>query len=367
MESVLDLPHKLGGAELVVTPYYDFLQPTQTLAAQDSGAESQEMSERDSEDLSDMQVQGSLPNAEEAPGQPSSMSTPPDLAMEAQMEEEVEETLSDVIPVGDKMKLAVFELSSFQQATERSHPGVAVQIRDTAIQVTASDRQTLDLAGRSVREFVDKMAEVDFAVEPEKAELFASRDVKERLLQALIETGSAPAMYTVSDGRVAVTSLCRDSAGRACSFLQAQLSSFSLAVEPQHESIFYCREWLEFLRALGFSSVRVSEQGGSVDVWTLKGMEDEVQAAILTFISTPIERETIVPMEPGVLKYIQTYQHELLVEMDQVSIFPLEGPDLCGLKVYSPFLIALFPFDIQKSRIFIVVMTITTGYIETTA
>ena len=38
-------------------------------------------------------------------------------------------------------------------------------------------------------------------------------------------------------------------------------------------------------------------------------------------------------MDPGMLKYMQIHCHQLLVDMDQVSIFPLEAEDASGLKV----------------------------------
>ncbi|TKS88974.1 Poly [ADP-ribose] polymerase 10 [Collichthys lucidus] len=64
-------------------------------------------------------------------------------------------------------------------------------------------------------------------------------------------------------------------------------------------------------------------------------MESEKQAAILEFLSTPIERETVISMVPDMLKYIQIHCHQLLADMDQVSIFPLEAEDVCGLKIHG--------------------------------
>uniref|UniRef100_A0A3B4WJ74 Poly [ADP-ribose] polymerase n=1 Tax=Seriola lalandi dorsalis TaxID=1841481 RepID=A0A3B4WJ74_SERLL len=178
------------------------------------------------------------------------------------------------------------------------------------------------------------MSETHFTLEPEKAQFLARKDVKERLQQTMNQTGS-PSMYSVSDSKVAVTSLSQNSAQQACSFLKSQLSHFSVPLDAQYEGMLYCREWSEFLRALGFCSVKVSERGGNIDVLTLKGMESEKQTAILQFLTTPIERETVISMEPGMLKYIQIHCHQLLADMDQVSIFPLEAEDVCGLKIHG--------------------------------
>ncbi|KAJ4918143.1 hypothetical protein JOQ06_024736 [Pogonophryne albipinna] len=79
----------------------------------------------------------------------------------------------------------------------------------------------------------------------------------------------------------------------------------------------------------------VSEREGNIDAFTLKGMESEKQTAIMGFLTTPIERETVIPMEPGMLKYIQIHRHQLMADMNQVSIFPLEAEDVCGLKIHG--------------------------------
>uniref|UniRef100_A0A3B3UZM4 Poly [ADP-ribose] polymerase n=1 Tax=Poecilia latipinna TaxID=48699 RepID=A0A3B3UZM4_9TELE len=109
--------------------------------------------------------------------------------------------------------------------------------------------------------------------------------------------------------------------------------SQDVPLESEQEALLCCREWSDFLQTLGYMSTKSSERPGSVDILTLKGMENDKQAAIMQFLTTPIEREALLTMEPGMLKYIQIHCHQLLADMDQVSIFPLEGEENCGLKV----------------------------------
>ncbi|XP_068432482.1 protein mono-ADP-ribosyltransferase PARP10 [Clinocottus analis] len=359
---VLDHPHKLDGADLVVKPYFDFLLPTERLTSRDSGIGSQDMTERNSEDI---QMQTSTPMVVHADSQSSSqMASQPPAAREAGaaaaaavveeeeedddeeeeaaaaeevMEEqtEVESTISSQIPVADPVKLALFQLSTFRRDTENSHPNLTIQIKDNDVHIAGMDRQEVELVKRTVLDFFGKMAEARFTLEPEEAQLLARKDVKEHLLQTVTQAVS-PAMYTVSLCNVVVTSLSRDSANQACSFLKSQLCRVGIPVDSKYECMLYCREWSEFLQALGFSSVKVSPQGGNIDVFTLKGMEAEKEAAIVQFLMTPIERETVISMEPGKLKYIQIHCHQLLADMDQVSIFPLEAEDVCGLKIQGP-------------------------------
>lgn len=328
---VLDHPHKLEGVDLVVRPYFDFLQPTQT--PQDSRCGSQDMT--DSEGLSD--VQTSPTDVDVNNTSSSHLTLEPHAVPSLETSQEVTEdqlddkdVLSEHIAITDPVKLSLFQLGTFQQETENSHTNVTIQIKDSGLHVAATNRQTFERIKQSILEYFGQMAETDFTLEPEEAEFLKRKDVKERLEQSLNHT---PAVYTVLDSNVVVTAPSQKSANQACSFLKLQLGRFSIPVDSQHESMLYCREWSEFLQALSFSSVKVSERGENIDVLTLKGMESEKQAAILKFLSTPIERETVISMEPGMLKYIQTHCHQLLADMTEVSIFPLESDDVCGLKV----------------------------------
>lgn len=299
------------------------------------------MNETISEDLSDMQMQTSPPMLVRANSQPYSQTALEPLAaretveaaeevMEAQTEDEV--ALPSHIAIADVGKLALFELSTFQRDIEKAHPNITIQIKDNGVHVAGTNRQTFEQIEHSILDYFGKMTETSFTLEPEKAEFFARKDVKQRLIQTLNQTGT-PAVYTVSDCNIVVTSLSQNSAKQACSFLKSQLGHVSVPVDTEYEGIFYCREWSEFLKTLSFSSAKVPERGGNIDLLTLKGMENEKQAAILEFLTTPIERETVISMVPDMLKYIQIHCHQLLADMDQVSIFPLEAGDVCGLKV----------------------------------
>ncbi|XP_056254673.1 protein mono-ADP-ribosyltransferase PARP10 [Seriola aureovittata] len=341
---VLELQHKLDGADLLVKPYFDFLQPTESATSQNSASGSRDMTERNSEDLSDIQMQTAPPMVVTASSPSGSQPTSEPLAAHEAAEEAAEEvmenhtedaeTLSSHIPIADPVKLALFQLCPLPQNIEKTDPDITVQIKEDGVHVVGPGGQKMEQIKQTVSDFLGNMSETHFTLEPEKAQFLARKDVKERLQQTMNQTGS-PSMYSVSDSKVAVTSLSQNSAQQACSFLKSQLSHFSVPLDAQYEGMLYCREWSEFLRALGFCSVKVSERGGNIDVLTLKGMESEKQTAILQFLTTPIERETVISMEPGMLKYIQIHCHQLLADMDQVSIFPLEAEDVCGLKIHG--------------------------------
>lgn len=343
VDPVLDHSHKLDDSELLVKPYFDFLHPAERVPSPNSEIGSKDMTESNSADMSDIQMQ-TLPPIEASANSHTDLfqTTLEPLATPEVVEEVADEVMEDQtediatpsshIAITDPAKLALFQPSTLLQDIEKAHPDFTIQIRDDGVHVAGLDTQILEQIRHTILDFFANVAEIQFTLKPEEAQLLSRKDVKERLFQTMNQSG-LPAVYTVSDCNVAVSSLSQNFANQACSFLKSQLCHFSIPVDKEYECMLYCREWSEFLQALGFSSV--SEQGGNIDVLTLKGMESEKQTAILKFLTTPIERETVISMEPGMLKYIQIHCHQLLAEMDQVSIFPLEAEDVCGLKIHG--------------------------------
>lgn len=353
MDAVLALSHKLEGAELTVKPYFDFLVPVESKTLQE--AETSQDTTENSEEVNDTEMQTSPPMAASSSNHPPSemalepVAAPPPLPtkveeveVEEVKEEEAEEVMEDQsddsytitchIALTDPGKHALFQHSTIQKDIKNTNPNVIIQTKDDGVYIEGPDRAQAEQVKQTIMDFLCNIAEAHFTLELEKAQFLARKDVKERLLQAMTQSGSST-LYTVSDSNITVTSLAQDSAKKACSFLKSQVCYFSMLADQENECMLYCREWSEFLQTLSFCSVKVSERGGNIDVWTLTGMENEKQAAIMQFLTTPIERETVISMEPGVLKYIQIHCHQLLADMDQVSIFPLEAEDNCGLKV----------------------------------
>lgn len=344
MDAVLARPHKVNDSELLVKAYFDFLQP----AAQDAVPESQDVTEKSSGEVDNVEMQASsLP----AVAEPSSPATTPDggqsssqaasappaasaVVEEVVMEDQTEEieTLSCQIAITDPVKVGWYQRSSIQEDVQKAHPAFSIQMKDSGVYVSGPNKLELEQIKDKISSFLGSIAETHFTVSPEVAQFLERKDVKNQLLQAMTQR-RLHSLYSVSDSTVSVTSLTRNAADQAGSLLKSQVCHFSVPLESEQEGLLCCREWSDFLRALGFTSAKASERGGSLDVLTLKGMEADKQAAILQFLTTPIEREAVLAMEPGVLKYVQIHCHQLLADMDQVSIFPLEAEENCGLKV----------------------------------
>ncbi|KAM9385070.1 protein mono-ADP-ribosyltransferase PARP10 isoform 2-T2 [Pholidichthys leucotaenia] len=342
VDHVLGRSHRLDGADLVVNAYFEQLQPKQSSPLENSEPDSKHL-KLNSADLDDVQMHSSpvvmVSSISHATSQPASE---PLVALDLgeDVEVEVMDDQSDdagppltYIPITDPVSQALFQHSTYEQDIKKTYPDVTIQIKDDGFYIEGADRTQVEQVKCTISDFLRNVAEVRFTLKPEEAQFLARKDVKERLLGTLSQTSSTT-VYAVSHSDVTVMSVSQKSADQACNFLKSQLCQFTMPVDGDNECMLYIREWTEFSQALSFCLV--SHQGGNIDVLTLKGMENEKQTAILEFLTTPIERETVISMEPGMLKYIQTHCHQLLADMDQVSIFPLEDEDVCGLKIHGP-------------------------------
>ncbi|XP_041932196.1 protein mono-ADP-ribosyltransferase PARP10 isoform X1 [Alosa sapidissima] len=234
--------------------------------------------------------------------------------------------VSSSIAVSDPVKLSLLEKSCRLQELQTAHFSSKLSITKDGVSISAPDQLGVDKLKSSVLEFLGGIAQSPLPLEPHKAEFLAREDVKARLLQTLKDQGLL-STYTVTDGAVSVTSLSLSMANGSCQLIKSQISEFSIPVQRDYECNLYCQEWSTFLQALSFCSARVTDGGAKITVINLTGMEDETQTKIIQFLSTPIQRETVISMEPGRLKYLQIHCEQLLADMDQVTLFPLETGD----------------------------------------
>ncbi|XP_061597665.1 protein mono-ADP-ribosyltransferase PARP10-like, partial [Cololabis saira] len=245
-----------------------------------------------------------------------------------------------LVPVPDPGPRALVQSGSFQSLVLAGRPGCSVRASEDGVSVTGPDRREVEQLEQKVLDLLGAAVEARFPVEPDRAHFLLREDVRARLLEAVGGAAPDPAVFTVSDGDVVVTALTRDSADRAWAVLQDQVSGFQVLVDGGEPCMLHCREWTRFHQALPLTRVEVGDRVEvqvqvqvQVQVLTLKGLEQDRRASILKFLATPLQRETVVAMAPGVLKYLQIHQHQLLADMDQVTMDPLEGGGVSGLKV----------------------------------
>ncbi|XP_041759193.1 protein mono-ADP-ribosyltransferase PARP10 [Coregonus clupeaformis] len=349
VERVLNQSHKMEETDLTVSPYFSFLQSedssssplTSPLTSLNGTSDSSTTNTQQTVSGGQSQT-GSLPAAStsdcsQSSHQATSEPLVPTLSHAAAAQGGMDdltstpEPMSSHISVPDPVKLTLLQLSPLPQSLQLAHQGCSIQIREDGVHMAGPDRLVLEQLKNAVLEFLGGVTQAHLTFDPEKAHFLAKQEVKDRLLQTLKEKG-LPSMYTVSDCVIVVTSLSLSLVSQACSMLKTLLSDFSIPVDREYECMLYAQEWTSFLQSLGLCSAKVSERG-QIDVLTLRGLEEEKQAKIVEFLSTPIETEAIISMEPGMLKYIQTHRHQLLADMNQVSIFPLDAHDICGLRI----------------------------------
>ncbi|XP_056154745.1 protein mono-ADP-ribosyltransferase PARP10 [Lampris incognitus] len=345
VDHVLNRPHKLMDAELKVEPYAAFVQSIESPASQNSENGFQDGdTDNNPQNLTRLQERSSSPTAVPVNSQATNH-TASDSAIgpvaAAEVAEEVMEDLTDGaemlsnhIAVPDQVKLSLFQISSLHLDIQKSHPNIKIHTKDNGVDITGPDKVEIDQLQDTILEFLSGIAEIQLTLDLEKSQFLENADVKERLVGTMNEIG-LPAVYSVTDSVVVLSSPSLNLANQASVFLQSQLCTFNITVDKEYECMLYSNEWSGFIQSLRLCTVRVSERGGELSVLTLKGLENEKQTQILKFLSTPIERETVISMEPGMLKYMQIHCHQLLADMDQVSIFPIEEDKACGLRIHG--------------------------------
>ncbi|XP_028316888.1 protein mono-ADP-ribosyltransferase PARP10 isoform X1 [Gouania willdenowi] len=341
VDCILDMSHKLEGVDLLVKPYFGFLLPKQLPTSEQCEKEIQDDTVMNSVHPNDFQTEVSHSTE-------TSYCARDQKAVEVLGAfEVVDEVTQDIIEetvdtdaqqshnaITNPAEQSLDPCCTVQQDLKEVSLNIAIKIKDNGVHSTQSEQKTVKQLANIPPDFVENMVSVILNVKPEMLHFLTQTDVKEWFIENMDQSCS-PTTYTVLDSSLVVTAPSKDAAQQACWFLDSQACHFSVPVEAECQYILYCSEWTEFLHTLSCCSVTVSEQGENLLIWTLKEKENENQAAIQNFLTMPIEREMVIPMEPGMLKYIQTHCHQLLADMAQVSIFPLEGDYVHGLKIHG--------------------------------
>ncbi|KAJ8273298.1 hypothetical protein GJAV_G00099970 [Gymnothorax javanicus] len=256
-------------------------------------------------------------------------------------------SFSGLISLPDPMKLSLFKSSLFFQDLQKSHPCFDVRITDSTVEIAGPCQLGVEQLKSQILEYFSQIAQARLTVDEETARLLVRNEVQDRLMEHL-KLQNLPCSYTVSDCMVTITSSLK-LVKEASELIKSLVCEFDIPVIPKYECMLYSQEFVGFLDTLGFCSV--TNQGNKIKVVTLAGMENEKQERIVEFLSTPIQVETVITMEPGMLKYIQIHCHQLLADMEQVSIFPLESKDVTGFRLHGNATACHFGEEILQSLV----------------
>lgn len=360
MDNVLQKSHNLEGSDLIVKPYFDFLQVVtdQTpVRVQNGQGTSLDVTHQDKTKIFPVLNQSptvSNPtmatNLEKSAG-PTNITTnlvvnlfsrsaeparvaarstdvepmdidPMDLDLPRQKE------CVSFISVPDKAIHQLIGLSNLPENLTKAHPNFDIRLIQDGVQIKGPDLIEVERLKNKVLEFLSGVTQSHLTYDKLKADFLGREDVKNKLHLSLNALAST---YRVSDCTVTLTSSSQRAVNEVRDLIESHISEFTVPLAREYESVVFTEECSDFLGSLDFCCARVSDTCEVITAVTLKGMEKEKQEKIVQFLSTPIQKECILAMEPGMLTFLQLHYQDLLADMGQVMILPLETGD--GLSV----------------------------------
>lgn len=342
MDSVLQKPHKLEQRDLIVKPYYSFLHSeegaseTSLQNGTGQGVDDQvsAVSPASSTHSDLLSGASSLSHSKEnlTPGlqvTPQHANLPANTPQVVQPPPEQQPCVCHV-SVPDPAKRDLLALSDLPDKLKKSHPGYEIRVTQNSVEVKGPARDQAEKLKSKLLEFLSGVSQVHVPVSALKADFLQRQDVRDKLTDELKFQG-LPCTYAVTGGVLKVSSASMQMVTRASEVIKGAVSEFVLPVDPEYEYMINSEEWKTFLLTQDPSSVEASSQGNAVSVVTLKDMEQEVKDNIVRFLSTPIQKEIVISMQPAMLTYVQLHHQQLLMDMAEAIIFPLDTGD--GLSV----------------------------------
>ncbi|XP_016086804.1 poly [ADP-ribose] polymerase 10-like [Sinocyclocheilus grahami] len=324
VDCVLQKSHHLEGTDLVVEPYFDFLHDRSSVSAQDE--QGTLVDGNQSQTVSPQSPSASVPEASIRLGHDAATSLVSTTA--SAPEPSIQKECVSFVSVLDATKHHLLSLSNLLETFKKDHPKFDVSLLKDGVQVKGPDQIEVERLKNEVLQFLTGVVEDHLTHDKLKAEFLGREDVKKRLNLSL---KSVPSTYSVSGCTVTVTSTSRSAVRQARDLIESQISEFTVPIAKECESVLCSQEWSDFLASLDFCSAKLSDAGGAITALTLTGMEKDNQEQMVVFLSTPHQKEIVLSMEPGMLKFLQLHHQGLLADMGEVILFPLETGD--GLSI----------------------------------
>ncbi|MCI4391759.1 hypothetical protein PGIGA_G00138000 [Pangasianodon gigas] len=344
VNSVLQKPHKLEETDLIVKPYYSFLHSdegasqTSLQNGTDQGVDDQVGAVSPPNDTHSDLISGASSSSSSSSHSQEAAAPKPDLQVTPEPVN-ISKNTSQVlqpppeqqpfvchISVPDSTKREIVALSELPDKLKTSHPGYEIKVTQNGVEVKGPTQDEAEKLKSKLLEFLSGVSQVHVPVSALKANFLQRQDVRDKLRDQLKDQG-LPSTYTVTGGVLILSSASMQMVNRACEVIKGAVSESVLPVEPEHECMIYSEEWRNFLLNQHACSAEVSAEGNAVSVVTLTDVEQEVKENIVRFLSTPIQKEVVISMQPAMLTYIQLHHQQLLMDMAEVIIFPLDTGD----------------------------------------
>ncbi|XP_066530894.1 protein mono-ADP-ribosyltransferase PARP10 [Hoplias malabaricus] len=351
VDRVLQKCHKLGDVELTVKPYFAFLEA-------EGNEESVGLQKRTNQ-ISDNQNQtegsslGSLngtgsgtspqssrtqvfsPQQRQPPGPVSptaSLTTSPPVTADAEKDAmevvpSVSESIDCNLAIPDHTKLQLLSLGNILQDLQRAHPSFSIALVQDGVHIKGQGRDESEQIKGKVLECLSSFSQKRLSLTSLKAQLLERKEVREKLLSSLKDQG-LPSVYSVSDSELILTSPSLQVVTQALEKIKGSLVESAVPLKPENESMLYSQEFKDYVQSLDACCVQVSDTGAAVALVTLRDLEEDRKASIVQFLSTPVQKERVLSMEPEMLAYIQLHHQQLLFDLNQMTtIVPLETGD----------------------------------------
>lgn len=342
VDNVLQRSHKLEETDLTVKPYYSFLHleegaPQTSLqngqSVGDPVSAVPPLNDTSSDQMSS--TSSASPSQDAASQKPDLQLTPEHLNIPKSTSQVIQpppEQHPSVchVSIPEPAKRELLALSDLPGRLKQSHPSYEITVTQNGLEVKGPAQDEAEKLKSKLLEFLNGVSQLQVSVSALQAGFLQRQDVRDKLTDRL-KTQRLPCSYTVAGGFLIMSSTSMQTVKQACEVITGEISEFVLPLETEQQAVIFSEEWRSFLLSLDACSSEASAEGNAVSIVTLKDTEQEVKENILQFLSTPIQKEMVLSMQPAMLIYIQLHHQQLLMDMAEVIIFPLDTGD--GLSV----------------------------------
>lgn len=230
----------------------------------------------------------------------------------------------------------LLQLDLVLQELSASVPKCTLAVQGASLHVLGGDPALRRQLQQHVQEALQGVAEERLPFPAWILSFLQRKDVQEHLAELLVKRGLGACYVPDADAAapaMLVVALWPSAARQAASLLSSSLCSFSLPLSEQHLLALTSSGWARVQTGLPCCLVRLADSGEHLEGLTLSELEQGNVAQLMAFLEEARPDETLVPMEAGTLRYLQLYSQELLASIASVSLLPLEGPDITGLRV----------------------------------
>uniref|UniRef100_A0A8C5RPV6 Poly [ADP-ribose] polymerase n=1 Tax=Laticauda laticaudata TaxID=8630 RepID=A0A8C5RPV6_LATLA len=282
VDRVLKQPHQLPVGNLKVSPYYDFLEPPEAAA--------------------ELQAAGAGV------------------------------ALPSTLPVAEAATRRLLQSTGVLQELGASAPECILRCDEAGLHISGGDPTQRQQLREHIQAALHAVAQERLPCSAWMLEFLQLAEVREHLVERLAEHGVG-ACYIPSAEEVLVVALKPSVAQLAASLLDSFLSSISLPLSERQLLALASPHWAQVQAGLRCCLVRLAEDGEHLEGLTLPGLEEENVAELKRGLQDCLPDEVLVTTEPGRLRYLQLHRHELLAGLADVTLLPLEGAEVTGLRL----------------------------------